>query len=312
MPKRVAIPRPLTSRPFTVREALDAGLTPGRLEGKDLLIPHRGMRSWSPPASLVERCRELAPLLGPDQAFSHETAAAIWGIELPSALAEGPLHVTSRYPRMAPRRRGVHGHRISSPVTRLVVVADLPVVDIVTVWTQLAAALSVDELVAVGDQLVLDPVVLDPRRIRPYTTIEQLRERLDGFSGRGAAALSRALPLVRAGAESRTETLLRLLLLHAGLPEPEVNRDIRAQNGAFLGRADLVYPAFKVIVEYDGDHHRTSVRQYDADISRFDRFLAAGWIVIRVRSRGLFVQPGQTIARVTAALHSRGWVLPTG
>lgn len=202
--------------------------------------------------------------------------------------------------------------RSSSPVTRLVVVADLSVVDIVTVWTQLAAALSVDELVAVGDQLVLDPVVLDPRRIRPYTTIEQLRERLDGFSGRGAAALSRALPLVRAGAESRTETLLRLLLLHAGLPEPEVNRDIRAQNGAFLGRADLVYPAFKVIVEYDGDHHRTSVRQYDADISRFDRFLAARWIVIRVRSRGLFVQPGQTIARVTGALRSRGLVLPTG
>lgn len=239
MPKRVAIPGPLTNRPFTVREALDAGLTPGRLEGKDLLIPHRGMRSWSPPASLLERCRELAPLLGPDQGFSHETAAAIWGIELPPALAEGPLHVSSRHPRMAPRRRGVHGHRSSSPVTRLVVVADLPV--------------------------------------------------------------------VRAGAESRPETLLRLLLLHAGLPEPEVNRDIRAQNGAFLGRADLAYPAFKVIVEYDGDHHRTSVRQYDADLSRFDRFLAAGWIVIRVRSRGLFVQPGQTIARVTGALRSRGW-----
>ncbi len=140
------------------------------------------------------RCRELAPLLGPDQGFSHETAAAIWGIELPSALAEGPLHVSSRHPRMAPRRRGVHGHRSSSPVTRLVVVADLPVVDIVTVWTQLAAALSVDDLVAVGDQLVLDPVVLDPRRIRPYATIEQLRERLEGFSGRGAASLSRHCP----------------------------------------------------------------------------------------------------------------------
>jgi hypothetical protein len=64
--------------------------------------------------------------------------------------------------------------------------------------------------------------------------------------------------LLRPGAESRPETLLRLLLGRAGLPEPEVNVDIRDDSGRFLGRADLVYPPWRTIVEYDGDQHRTS------------------------------------------------------
>ena len=38
---------------------------------------------------------------------------------------------------------------------------------------------------------------------------------------------SEALGLIRPGAESRPETLVRLAIIEAGLPEPEVNVDIR-------------------------------------------------------------------------------------
>jgi len=37
------------------------------------------------------------------------------------------------------------------------------------------------------------------------------------------------------------ETRLRWLLLSAGLPQPEVQVDLRDDDGDFLGRADLYY-----------------------------------------------------------------------
>jgi hypothetical protein len=39
--------------------------------------------------------------------------------------------------------------------------------------------------------------------------------------------------------------------MDAGLPEPEVNPDIRNASGRFVGRGDLVYRRWRVIVEYD-------------------------------------------------------------
>jgi hypothetical protein len=55
--------------------------------------------------------------------------------------------------------------------------------------------------------------------------------------------------LIRPGAESRPETLVRLAVAGAGRPEPEVNVDIVDGSGRFLGRGDLVHRGWKVIVE---------------------------------------------------------------
>jgi very-short-patch-repair endonuclease len=57
-----------------------------------------------------------------------------------------------------------------------------------------------------------------------------------------------------------------------------------------------------VIVEYDGDQHRTSTLQYDRDITRFDRATDAGFRVIRVRARGLFGDRAATLDRIREAL----------
>jgi hypothetical protein len=168
--------------------------------------------------------------------------------------------------------------------------------------------LSIDELVVAGDHLVLDPVVLDPGDPRPFSTIARLGTRLEGFHGRGANALRRALTLVRQGAESRPETLLRLLLSRDHLPVPEPNIAVMSRSGRVLGRGDLVYPEWRTVVEYDGDQHRTSTRQYDRDIHRLDSFRDEEWHVVQVRSRGLFVTPGETVVRVATALRKGGWM----
>lgn len=84
-----------------------------------------------------------------------------------------------------------------------------------------------------------------------------------------------------------------------------MNHVVRSSDGRFIGRVDLAYPDLRIAIEYDGDHHRTSARQYEHDITRFDRLHEAGWLVIRVRSRGLFRNPEETVARVVRACLER-------
>jgi hypothetical protein len=64
-------------------------------------------------------------------------------------------------------------------------------------------------------------------------------------------------------AESPMETRLRCLLIEAGLPRPEVQSDVRDNEGRFLARADLDYPTAKLIIEYDGGNHRERLTEDD-------------------------------------------------
>ena len=47
------------------------------------------------------------------------------------------------------------------------------------------------------------------------------------------------------------ETRLRWLLIQSGLPDPEVQRELRDDDGQFVGRADLFFPASSLVVEYE-------------------------------------------------------------
>jgi very-short-patch-repair endonuclease len=165
-----------------------------------------------------------------------------------------------------------------------------------------ATLLDVDSLTALGDHLVLDPRQLDPADFRPYVTHAALLSAIREATGRGIAAAREAIELVRPGVESPMETRLRLMLLRAGLPEPVCGYPLRSPQGVHIGFFDLAWPEHRVIAEYDGDQHRVSTRQYELDISRFDRAADAGWHVIRVRARGLFTTPAHTVNRVSRAL----------
>lgn len=169
-------------------------------------------------------------------------------------------------------------------------------------FVELATLLSADDLVVIGDALVLEPHALDPRDIRPWISIEALAAACASSRSPGCRAARLAMARVRGGAESRTETLLRLLLVSAGLPEPALGVEIYDDRGSWIGRFDMVYASRRVIVEYDGDQHRQSTRQYEKDMVRLDRANEAGWTVVRVRARGLFVAPEETVERVRLAL----------
>ena len=106
---------------------------------------------------------------------------------------------------------------------------------------------------------------------------------------------------VRPRTDSIRETVLRLLIVDAGLPEPEVNLEIRNRAGAIIAHGDLVWRSSKVIVEYDGDQHRTDRWQFSVDVDRIGRLQQLGWLVIRVDAR-LLARPDQLIERIRAAL----------
>jgi len=197
------------------------------------------------------------------------------------------------------RRRGIAHHRRGG---ELRLVAGIPVSSPLDTFVELGTLLGHADLVAVGDWLVLDPRYRRTHDPRPCATPVSLRDALERQRPWGVREARRAAMRVRLGVESPQETRLRLLLEDAGLPSPICGMLVHDRQGAEIGYFDMVWPEERVIVEYDGDQHRTDVAQYEKDILRFDRATAGGWRVVRVRKAGL--KPAGwplTLARVREA-----------
>ncbi len=248
--------------------------------------------------------RALACRLRPGQFFSHRSAALLWGMPLPYQPTP-ELHLGVIRPQRAPRLAGTFGHSLLPHRCGTVSCKGIPVTDPATTWASLGN-LPIPDLVAAGDFLARKyrpghgrP---SPRRM-PLVTIEELRAKAALGRWNGNSRLRSAVELIREDAWSPRESLTRLQLLLAGLPEPGLNIDVYATNGAFLGCVDMVYPQYKIGVEYQGELHRGS---YAKDIERVERLRAEGWIIIQV-SRVLLARPSELTKRVGEALRSRGW-----
>ncbi|CDO06839.1 hypothetical protein BN977_01633 [Mycolicibacterium cosmeticum] len=120
---------------------------------------------------------------------------------------------------------------------------------------------------------------------------------------RGLRLLERAVSLVDPGAQSPRETWLRLLLVDEGLPAPQTQIPVRADDGYVFAYLDMGWPEVMVAVEYDGDQHRTDRWQYVKDIRRIAELERLGWIVIRVVAED---RPREVVRRVRAAFARRG------
>ncbi|MEO6827867.1 MAG: hypothetical protein ABI255_06415 [Microbacteriaceae bacterium] len=236
-----------------------------------------------------------------DQFFSHATAAQLHGLPLPARLARREtVDVASTVRSRRRHGTGVAGHLVAAGLARVVDVDGLRTSSAVASWCQLSTWLTLNELTAVGDALV--------RRQDPPSDLEELGRAVRGHSGRpGARRLRNAFDLVRPGTDSPKETELRLLLIRAGLPEPEVNPQLFNRFGAFIAYGDLVYRRYRVLIEYDGEQHRDDDWQFHHDIDRLDGVMEEGWRVIHVDKHHLRINPAAIIVRVRTALIERGW-----
>ncbi len=299
MPRRVPLPPHLSTHAFTARAAASAGLSRGRLRSVDLVRIVRGV--YGPAGSDADVITAAALRLRPGQFYSHLTAARLHGLYLPRRL-EGvtTLHVTAVRPAVAPRAHGVVGHHVEGGTVRVGQIGGIPVSSAVDTWCDLATILTVPELIEMGDGLV--------RRVRPQVTMDHLADAVARSAGRrGCRRLRAAFERIRPGTDSRQETRLRLRIVAAGLPEPLVNAEIRDALGRFLALGDLVYPEWKVLVEYDGAHHFATEHQGHHDVDRLDRLMADGWRVIRVHREHLADGAQGRIRAIRQALLRAGW-----
>ena len=137
-------------------------------------------------------------------------------------------------------------------------------------------------------------------------TVMEIERMLTRSSRRaGSAALAEALVLSRAGVRSRPETHLRLLIARAGLPAPEVATVVRTPLGVL--HPDLGWPAYRVLVEYEGDGHRTDDRVFASDLRRFDAYADADWSTVRCSKADLYGDPRRVLDSVARRLRARGW-----
>jgi hypothetical protein len=177
---------------------------------------------------------------------------------------------------------------------------ELPVLAPALVWAQLAPLLDEDDLVAVADAMVTGP--------DPLCTIPVLRAQVMAWSDRrGARALARAIDRVRTGSLSRPESLQRLQLVRAGIPEPELNVTVTDRSGNDIAMADEVWVEFRTIVEYEGDVHRTSRGKFRSDITRVERFADGDWFALRSHADDVFGDPNPFVGRLWRRLVARGW-----
>jgi hypothetical protein len=296
------LPADLLTRPFTLERARESGVPEWRLRDAALHLPTRSVRSAAPVDDVAARATAFRAALPEDIAFSHVTAAQLWGLTLPDVVAaQAELDVLRATRRNRIRRKGCHGHRgleTRGTATRL----GLPLTGLVDTWLDLGEVLdrglSRDDLVVTGDEVATrlagqpdpgsdlpdwstGPVLLRQalsRRVRP----------------RGALVLGSALELVRAPVRSPMETRARLMFVRAGFPEPMVNRDVHGRDGQWLLEGDLVWEAARVVGEYQGrDHASIRQRSYDAD----RRAVAddEDWTVLEIYAADVY-QPGRRIA----------------
>lgn len=301
--RRAPLPSELRGLAIRTSAGGEFGLRRSRLRGADLQHPFHGVTSVELDVSMASGlCLAYEPLLLPGQFFSHVTAALLYGTPLPADIDTRRLDVAVLDPRTPPRGRGVRPHRVTG--VDVLLRDGMPVVAPADVWCQLAPILRREDLVAVGDHLVTGRRVRGIRK-PALVTVAQLRGAAFRHRGkRGARTASWALERVRSGADSRPETRLRLLLVSAGLPEPELDLGIDVGGGVLL-HPDLAYSRWKVALEYEGDIHRTDAVLWRRDIERRELCEAAGWRVIRVTADNVFHEPESFLDRVRRVLAAR-------
>ncbi len=181
--------------------------------------------------------------------------------------------------------------------------------DPASTWALLAAEMSMHELVRIGDAIVREPRGTGGFR-HPggaLASIDDLRRATDAGRRRGIARMRAALTLIRVGSSSPLETDFRLLAERAGLPEPSLDVEIRDEWGRLLGITEIAYPEFRVLVEIEGDHHRTSRRQWNRDIEKYAAYVAEGYEVVRLTAAHIRGAVPVAARIVREVLTRRGW-----
>lgn len=190
-------------------------------------------------------------------------------------------------------RYHVHRGRLSS--VDVIGQAGIRRTDVARTVVDVAREIGVEQAVVIADATL-------ERDLADFGTLFTAVSRLPG--GPGVAAASRAIALARYGAQSPLESVSRLRLERAGLPEATRQETIFSVGGHFLGRVDFYWDDVGVVGEADGLGKYTALGVLREEKLRQERLEQAGLVIVRWGWRDLDDLVG-LVRRVSWA-HERG------
>lgn len=290
MSRTPRIPTELTERPFSLGEARRAGLTKSSLKGRAWRRLAAGLYCWSglaeDPWQVLCAWRDSLPK---EALFAGKTAAWILGLDFN---ATDPVEIVVPRHSGIRSRPGLSVRHCQIPASEAIAVRGLRTLTLHRALCDLCLAWpSVEVLIAID--MALHGRLTNAAALSRYTNTA---------AGRAGARRLRSLAVLAAPAESPMETRLRWLLIQRGLPRPEVQTNLYDVNNRFVGRADLYYPAARLVLEYDGANHRDRLVE---DNRRQNRLLNAGFGLLRFTAADIHNQPEIVEAQVRRALAER-------
>ena len=283
------------TRPVNRRTAQAEGIS-------DWHLRHRGVRRISrdtylpvsAASDLQQRVRAVL-LSAPEGALvSHQTAASLFGLQIPLAPEDARVHLTVPPPTRARHRADRRIHVAAVPVTQVQRRAGVALTSPGRTWLDLAARVPPGALLALTDQLLA--------RRYPRTAFDGVLASAAGVRGKRTARAVLAIAHPLAG--SPMESVLRWLLHEAGLPAPVLQHVVTDVDGQFLGQVDLAWPDQRVLVEFDGNVHRQR-RVFVDDLRRQNGLVLADWRVLRFTSADVLGRPAHVVATIRSALGRR-------
>jgi len=289
---------PLTvpTAPFLTREGPALGVSRRRLATPEFRPVFAGVSVASMiPDTVVVRAK-AALLLAPEGGvISHWTAARVWGGVVPD---NDWTHVSfMRDVRF--RVKGVKHHRFRHRLD-IKKWQGLPITSPGQTFCHLARYLGLVDLVALGDRLVK----------KGRCTPSELVQYADAWSGQCREDAMQGARLVRERVDSVPESALRLLMVLAGLPEPQVDIPIRDAEGNIRFRIDLGFEEVRLAIEYDGRWHDVEEQREHDEWRRTELSTTEGWTFVVVRAEELYEKPEQLLERLVSELQARGIPVP--
>ncbi|MGW0162680.1 hypothetical protein ACWDUN_25505 [Mycobacterium sp. NPDC003323] len=121
---------------------------------------------------------------------------------------------------------------------------------------------------------------------------------------RGIVEVRRLIPLANPLAESPMESEARLVMLDGGLPEPQLQYEIRDGNGD-LRRFDFAWPQAKVAAEYEGVDWHSGADEMRRDRRKLAAVQDVGWVSVPILLEDVRYRPAGLVARLDQHLRRR-------
>lgn len=245
------------------------------------------------PAPLSRTSRLTAALLwlGEGAVLSHTTAAAEWGLQVPS---DPQIHLT--VPRRRPQRppAGLVLHRCT-------VMGD-PAARGGLLMTSLEHSI-IDAAALLRRRSERRAVVADAFQ-RRMTTRRRLLTELSGVLAHPhRAELLETIELAAGGSHSVAELDYLLFFRLQGLPEPLRQYPLLTPIGKLY--LDLCLPDLLINIEIDGRDGHLSDSDRQRDLRRDACSVALGWLVLRLTKRRLDREPEVVAAEIRAVIDRR-------